>query len=211
MKRAEAAEKKKEQETNRRWRLAASNIPKRFRGMRFSDIDLFYNRKKEDNRKLAETVKIVKSFLKTFPERRRQGASGFFCGECGTGKTMLSCMMVEQVIQQGFSAHYTTAWKMIQRIRKGYQKDRSTAAYVGDYISHDLLVIDEIGVQHGSNDERVLLYQVIDGRYNDIRPTVLISNSKNPVEDGYLDLRTLDRLKDGGGFSITFNGDSYRK
>jgi hypothetical protein len=49
------------------------------------------------------------------------------------------------------------------------------------------------------------------GRYNEVRPTVLISNSKDPVEDGFLDLRTIDRLKDGNGFSITFNGDSYRK
>ena len=28
---------------------------------------------------------------------------------------------------------------------------------------------------------------------------------------GHLDQRTIDRLKEGGGFSMTFNGDSYRR
>ena len=101
---------------------------------------------------------------------------------------------------------------MIQDIRAAY-RDKSTTLLeqIKKYISLDLLVIDEIGVQHGTDDERVLLYQVIDGRYNNIKPTIIISNSKNPVDDGYLDLRTIDRLKEGGGFSITFSGESYRQ
>lgn len=211
VKRREEVMRQQEEEDRLKWRMSVSNIPKRFRGYKFGDIDLSHNEKKEDNQKLIQTVKMVKGFLKTFKDQMRRGASGFFCGECGTGKTMLACIIAENVIQQGFSAHYTTAWQMIQRIRQGYQNNESTVSYIKDFINYDLLVIDEIGVQHGSSDERVLLYQVIDGRYNEVKPTILISNSKDPVEDGYLDLRTIDRLKDGGGFSITFNGDSFRK
>jgi DNA replication protein DnaC len=180
-----------------------SNLPKRFKGITMDGIDL-------RDPEIKEAVGFLKKFLAKFPERLEQGSSGFFCGDCGTGKTMLACIMVEDVIKQGYPAHYTTTWQMIQRIRQGY-KTGETNYYIKDYISKALLVIDEIGVQHGTNDERVLLYQVIDGRYNEVKPTVLISNSKNPVEDGFLDLRTIDRLKDGNGFSITFNGDSFRK
>jgi len=189
-----------------------SNVPKRFQNMNIEDINLSYHKKPEDNEKLQSTVKIVKRYLTTYPERLEKGASGFFCGECGTGKTMLACMMVESIINQGYSAHYITAWQMIQEIRKGYRKDEeSISDYINGYIKRSFLAIDEVGVQHGTDDERILLYQVIDGRYNEVKPTIIISNSMNPVEDGYLDLRTIDRLKDGGGFSITFNGESFRK
>jgi len=180
-----------------------SNLPKRFRGITLAGVDT-------RDPEIKKAVKFLKRFLKKFPERLDQGSSGFLCGDCGTGKTLLGCIMVEDVIKQGYPAHYTTTWQMIQRIRQGY-KSGETDYYIKEYVSKALLVIDEVGVQHGTNDERVLLYQVIDGRYNEVKPTVLISNSKDPVEDGFLDLRTIDRLKDGNGFSITFNGDSYRK
>jgi len=189
-----------------------ANIPKRFAGLDINNINLNYHKKPEDNKKLQSTVKIVKGYLKTYPERLKKGASGFFCGECGTGKTMLACMMVENIINQLYSAQYITAWQMIQEIRKGYGKyEESISDYIKEFINKSFLVIDEVGVQHGTDDERILLYQVIDGRYNEVKPTIIISNSMNPVEDGYLDLRTIDRLREGGGFSITFNGESYRK
>lgn len=190
-----------------------SNVPKRFKGLDINQINLSYHKENEDNKKLNDTVGTVKRYLKTYKDRLEQGASGFFSGECGTGKTMLACMMVENIIKQGHSAHYVTAWQMIQEIRQGYKKgiDEGIQYFIEQYINKSFLVVDEIGVQHGTEDERILLYQVIDGRYNDVKPTVLISNSKNPVEDGYLDLRTIDRLKEGGGFSITFTGESYRK
>ena len=125
---------------------------------------------------------------------------------------MFACMVVENAIRSGFYAKYITAWRMIQEIRIGYSaSDTSIVNQIQLFISPDILVIDEIGVQHGTEDERVLLYQVIDGRYNEVKPTILISNSKNPVDDGYIDTRTIDRLKEGGGFSMTFNGESYRR
>lgn len=192
--------------------LRVCNVPKRFRQLDINKIDTNYHKKPEDNKKLKETVKTVKGYLNTYPERLEKGASGFFSGECGTGKTMLACMMVENIIHQSYSAQYTTAWQLIQGIRQGYSKTEESISYfIDEYINKSFLVIDEVGVQHGTDDERILLYQVIDGRYNEVKPTILISNSKNPVEDGYLDLRTIDRLKEGGGFSITFTGESYRK
>lgn len=181
-----------------------SGVPKRFKNKTLHDINL-------KDKEMSQAVKSISGYIKTLKDRILSGSSGFFCGNCGTGKTMLACIIVEEACRQGHGAIYTTAWNMIQTIRQGYQPGNFVGVYVQSYINKPLLVIDEIGVQRGTEDERVLLYQVIDGRYNEVRPTILISNSKNPVEDGYIDLRTIDRLKEGGGFSITFNGDSYRR
>lgn len=185
--------------------LSKTGIPNRYRNKTFSEV-IFSSKEAES------AFHVVSGYVKNFSKVLERGASGFFSGECGTGKTMFACLAVNGVVHQGFTARYITAWNMIQEIRIAYShKDVSVSQQVREFISKDLLVIDEIGVQAGSNDERALLYQVIDGRYNEVKPTILISNSKNPVEDGYLDARTIDRLKEGGGFSITFNGESYRK
>ncbi len=184
---------------------AIASIPPRYRGMKFKDMDISQG-------EAAQAVALAKFYLDNFCELSKKGASGFFSGGVGTGKTRLSCMIAENVAKMGFSTKYTTAWQMIQDIRTAYSdKSTSVQAMVSSYVLLDFLVIDEVGVQGGTNDERVLMYQVIDGRYNHVKPTILISNSRNPVDDGHLDQRTIDRLKEGGGFSMTFNGDSYRK
>ena len=173
--------------------------------MKFKDMDT----RQEESR---QAVELSKYYLDNFREFSTRGASGFFSGGVGTGKTRLACIICENVSKMGFKAKYITAWQMIQDIRTAYSdKSTSIQSMVSKYILCDFLVIDEVGVQSGTNDERVLMYQVIDGRYNHVKSTILISNSKNPVKDGHLDQRTIDRLKEGGGFSMTFNGESYRR
>lgn len=181
-----------------------SGIPTRYKNKTLKD----YKARTEEE---SKAFKKITKYLDEFQDLYKKGASAFLCGTPGTGKTLIGCILVHGVISTGISANYITAWNMIQEIRHGYSSKESVTQYIRDYIKPGLLVIDEIGVQSGSNDERVLLYQVIDGRYNEVKPTVLISNSKNPVADGYLDLRIIDRLKDGGGFSIVFQGKSNRK
>ncbi len=157
-------------------------------------------------------VRLSKKYLDKAAELLARGASGFACGGVGTGKTHISCILTENLARMGFSSKYMTAWGLVQDIRSAYSdKTTSVSAMVKRYVAYDFLVIDEIGVQNGSNDERVLLFQVINGRYDNIKSTLIISNSHNPVEDGYLDARTVDRLKEGGGFSLIFNGESYRR
>lgn len=191
-------------------RLKVSGIPKRYAGKIISDVDCNYHTD-ENLRAIAnKTVKIISRYIDSFKERFEKGTSGFLSGACGTGKTMIACIVVDSVIRIGHAAKYITAWNLIQDIRRAYNSDESVQGIVKKYVNIDFLVIDEIGVQGGTNDERVLLYQVIDGRYNEMKPSILISNSKDPVSDGYLDARTVDRLKENGGFSISFDGESYR-
>jgi len=193
------------EQTRKRVEIAMASIPLRYRGLKFKNMAVV-------DPDSAKSVRTAKAFLDNAADSLSRGASGFTCGNVGTGKTHMACILVENLARMGFSARYTTAWEMIQDIRSAYSdKSTSVQAMVKRYVAYDFLAIDEIGVQNGSNDERVLLFQVINGRYDNIKSTMIISNSNNPVADGYLDARTIDRLLEGGGFSITFNGKSYRK
>ncbi|ENO7364325.1 DNA replication protein DnaC, partial [Proteus mirabilis] len=68
----------------------------------------------------------------------------------------------------------------------------------------------EIGVQYGTDSERNILFEVINDRYEDLLPTILVSNL--PVVDlqKMLGERVVDRLLQGGTV-LTFNWPTYRR
>src|SRR6185312_8486138 len=74
----------------------------------------------------------------------------------------------------------------------------------------DLLVIDEVGVQYGSDGEKVHAFDIIDGRYNAMRPTIVITNCKPDELLAYLGERVVDRLLEDGGRMLVFDGKSNR-
>ncbi|MNJ56206.1 DNA replication protein DnaC [compost metagenome] len=74
----------------------------------------------------------------------------------------------------------------------------------------DLLVIDEIGCQKGSEYELGLLHNIIDRRYQAVLPTVLISNLDPDGLKAYIGDRALDRLRQNGGKVVGFTWSSMR-
>lgn len=74
----------------------------------------------------------------------------------------------------------------------------------------DILIIDEVGHQHGTDFERMILFEVINARYEECRPVILITNLTLDELKQYLDSRAEDRLREGGGRAVVFDWESYR-
>ena len=85
--------------------------------------------------------------------------------------------------------------------------DRDVAVHLG---SLDLLVIDEVGAQKGSEYELGLLHSIIDRRYQAVLPTVVISNLNAEGLKSYIGDRALDRLRQNGGQQVGFTWSSMR-
>ena len=75
----------------------------------------------------------------------------------------------------------------------------------------DLLVLDEVGVQFGSETEKMYLFEIINGRYEQLRPTIIISNLAKAALREYLGEREVDRLREGGGRMVIPIGGRYRR
>lgn len=75
----------------------------------------------------------------------------------------------------------------------------------------DLLVIDEVGASRGSDWEVQLLHEVIDRRYQAVRPTIVVSNLTTTDLKDYIGERALDRLRQGGGDLVGFTWASVRR
>ncbi len=132
-----------------------------------------------------------------------------FCGRPGTGKNHLACAIAKVFIQRRKSALVTTVFKMIRAIKETWRGNNDESKVIKGFVDVQLLVIDEIGIQFGSETEMLYLQEIINDRYEAEKPTILISN-KTPEEiTAFLGERIIDRFRDGGHI-LCFDWESYR-
>ena len=133
-----------------------------------------------------------------------------FSGSPGTGKNHLACAIAKYfILNLRKSALVTTAFKIIRAIKATWNGAGDEGKVLERFADIDLLVIDEIGVQFGSDTEIMYLSEIINDRYEREKPTILISN-KTPEEIcTYLGDRIIDRFRDGGHI-LVFDWESHR-
>lgn len=167
---------------------------------------------KVSNEGQKSALEVSRGYLHTITENEQSGANLLFYGKSGTGKTHLSIGIAHGVIEKGGTALYTRASKIAQRIKETYSKQSSkTEREVYELFSTpDLLIIDEVGRQFGTEAEKLMLFEVINNRYEALKSTIVISNLSGEALLDYLGEAALDRLREGGQ-SVLFDWNSHRK
>lgn len=206
-----------EHAANRRHQVSAmigrAAIPPRFADRRFETFVPYAQGP-------ADALRKVQAYAEDFHTVRRRGGGLILCGGVGAGKTHLAAAAAHCVIHQGYSALFTSIIKAIGSVKETYRRDSpiTEAAAIAKFVVPDLLILDEVGVQYGSDTEKMILFEIINGRYEQIKPTIIISNlsllpkaEKEPSLMDFLGERVVDRLREGGGSAIVFDWPSYRK
>ena len=101
--------------------------------------------------------------------------------------------------------------EMIREIRATWSRDakETEQAVIDRFVGYPLLVLDEVGIQHGTEAEKITVFDVIKGRHESRKSTVLISNLNIDEVSKYLGNRAMDRLKSAGTIHV-FSWGSYR-
>jgi len=197
------------QEEQRRKRIdrnrKAAAIPARFVHCAF---DNYLTSSKEQQLALS----AARGFAENFDAVRVAGSSLTLCGNPGCGKTHLACAIANHLLNAGKTVIYTTVLELIRGIRDTWRRESSLSEtdVVLKYRGVDLLILDEVGVSFGSEAERNQLFDVLDGRYREMRPTVIVSNLNGKALQECLGPRIFDRLMETGSTVVTFKWGSYR-
>lgn len=204
-----------QQERKLNTRLIGSGITPRFRAATLESYQV------GDSQRMAAVLERCREFAENFPDHYQAGRSLLLVGNVGTGKTHLGSAIAQHVIRaHGAQAVIVSAAQIIRAAKGSMAKNAQYTErdVIEELAGFDLLVIDEVGAQSGTEYERGLLHEVIDQRYQQVLPTVLISNlpadAAAPV-DGQLTLqdfigeRALDRLRQGGR-AVRFTWGSAR-
>ena len=182
-----------------------ASIPERFKDCSFENFIA-------EDRKRIQSLSVCKSYYDNFYDIKNTGSSLFLCGNFGTGKTHLAIAILNELIKsETGSGKYTTTLRMIRDIRSSYRGGKYSEQEIIDrYVNYPLLILDEIGVQFGTEGEKILLFEVINGRYENYKPSILISNLSIKGIENYLGERAIDRLKSKSGSLVVMDWESFR-
>jgi len=154
-----------------------------------------------------------KAFVDNFQGRLRTGAGMVLWGDIGTGKTHLACAIANALIAQLRPVLYCTALEAVMLVKSSWKRGADGLTEYDIYQRFgdpQLLIIDEIGVQLGSDFERMVLTSIADIRSRNCLPTIIISNL-NPEEIySLLGERMFDRLVGFGANMVNMPGRSMR-
>lgn len=97
-----------------------------------------------------------------------------FFGEFGSGKTHLAIAALRLAIQRTLVAgKYVSAGDLVGQVRSGQGINWTP---VSDAIRAELFVLDDLGMEAGTDFTREVVARVLFGRYEAARPTIITSN-----------------------------------
>jgi len=186
--------------------IGAACIPLRFRGLSF---DTYQAATPEQRAALAK----IRDYAERFAELAPQGRGLVLAGKPGTGKTHLAASLALALVDTRAWVQYVTCMGLIRMVRETWGKDaerteRQVVRLLGQDI--DLLLIDEVGVQYGTESEQHILFEILDKRYAEMRPTVLITNQDKAGFKALIGERVTDRLTQTHDW-LAFDWPSYRR
>lgn len=184
--------------------LHQAAVPARFHGKTF---DTFHAETPQQQKALES----VRQYAENFEANQRIGAGLVLAGPPGTGKSHLA-MAALQYVMPKYCGHYTTALSVIRAVRNTWRKDseQGELEVLRDLTRAPLLVIDEIGASYGSDGEATILFDLLDRRYRDMKPSILLTNQNADGLKACLGERTFDRLTETSTW-VPCQWASYRR
>lgn len=186
--------------------LKGSCIPPRFADRSFDTFN-------PPGEAAVKILDVCREYAVRFPEHLARGTGMIFCGNPGAGKSHMACAIANHVItQHGKSAVFLKTAKAIRMVKETYGKasEKTEQQAIDWFKVPDLLILDEVGVQFGTDAERYILFEIINERYEDLKPTILLSNLNVEGLKEYAGDRVLDRMRENGGRMLAFTWGSYR-
>lgn len=167
---------------------------------------------KNYNTDLPEQKLALKSCA-AYANAVRRGESGclIMSGSTGTGKTHLAIATLRNVMyrtdasQPTKFAKYITSQAMADLVLGAYKRhDDSEFATVCRLVDHDLLILDEYGLDDQRDVQVQAVHRVLYARYDACKPTMLISNAPPEQLKTMLGDRLWSRLNEQGQV-VVFN------
>lgn len=187
-------------------KLGSALIPARFRDRTFDGYIA-------TEPKQVKALTICRDYAENFAEHFEAGRCLLLLGNVGTGKTHLATAIANHIMRTTTAtAVYRTVGGILQHIKGSYDRESeySEGEAFAAYTKPSLLIIDEVGATKPTEFELASLFNIINGRYEEQLPTVVISNLPAGELSGALGERCVDRLREGGGIAVGFDWKSAR-
>lgn len=199
--------RKEEAERNRMERIKETRMPLEYQT---KDFSTFF----QDTESQREEFNMAERFVNGWEKAKAGGYGLLFLGGCGTGKTHLACAIMLELMDRYLFVYprYYKVSEIFSAVRNTYQQGATTneEETIKFFSSIQLLVIDEVGIQKGSEAEKRILFSILDNRVTSNKPTILMSNLGPKALAELLGDRLYDRVR-SKCVPMLFSGPSMRK
>ena len=208
VRRAEQDARKEKELRDAEWqqRLGRAGIPERFMHCSFGSYQV-------EHELQQQALDAAMAWANDWQQVRAVGRGAIFLGNVGTGKTHLAVSIGKHVMRKhGASVLFVSVQRAIRSIKDTWARGSSVteAQAVALLTFPDLLILDEVGVQHGSEYERQVLFDVLNERYETRKPTLFLSNKTLDEFKVVMGERVMDRLREDGAPVVPFCWPSAR-
>lgn len=117
-------------------------------------------------------MEALRRYCARWPEMKGQNMGLYLHGGVGTGKTFAAACVANELTRQGVPVLMTSLVRMANALGWGGEREQFFRSLNG----YDLLVLDDLGAQRGSDAMKEAVYQIIDSRYASGKPIVVTTN-----------------------------------
>jgi len=181
--------------------MDSATIPKKYIGQRFQAVT-------PEQKIVRGTVRTFRDFILGEPT----WAALIMIGKTGTGKTLLACEFAQSLISSASkSVRYLTAKGMISEIQSSYGREgKSEEGELMRFAQYDVLILDEVDAIPARENSSLLLTEVVNRRYNDNKPVIVISNQPFDNLSKFVGDRVHSRLHENS-FACDFDWSDFRR
>ena len=202
-----AAERRRAAQADLERAVGRSGVPRRF-------LDCTFESYLTTMPGQRQALEVCRGYAERFAQMRRRGSGLLLLGGPGTGKTHLAGAILAQVIRAGHTGLFLSVSAALRIIRDAYSPrgQRTETEALALLTAVDLLVLDEVGIGIGNAaTRRAMLFDVLNERYGETRPTILIGNLTSAELEAYLGERIMERMMDLGTAMVSFTWTSHRR
>ena len=130
-------------------------------------------------------------------------------GEVGTGKTYFAACIANALVENCVSVKMTNFSTILNDLF--YENDKNQ--YIDRLNNHNLLIIDDLGIERDTEYALEQVYNIIDARYKSNKPLIVTTNLtiaeiKNPIDTA--NKRIYDRVLEMC-VPVKFDGENFRQ